>query len=615
MFNNEEFNFIDIGSVGGLPSPWNNSADNIDFLLNFEPNDEAKIEKKQMTYNTAVWKEDLTLPFYIYKGFNNTGSSLFEQNFEYVDQNWQALKQRGDIRLAETWHDRSSLVETKTLKCRAIDNILKDEFSDKKFHFLKIDAQGAEYNILQGAEKFLQTDCVGLHLELFVIPLYKNIKLLGEVKEYLETFGFELVKKFPTHGTFNSQHDCLFIHKDRSPKIKKVIENVYENAEKKEDSHTINLEFSKKINALYSYINSLKQSKAKVAIYGNGLVGQLIADELQEQVSVIFDKSNTTQSNNFIIEHPSKIDNYEFDKLVISVLGREKEIINTLDIDNNKIYTINLLVPAKSLVYIDKECAEFKEKNVLGPFTQESQVSFDETQVLDLCFNDQRNGLMIDVGAHHGSAARPFLKKDWTVYGYEPDPNNRKVVTEKLSEYATFHLSDYAVSDTEGKVLDFYASKESTGVSSLSSFTDKHEKVCQVTTTTLTQEVLKYQMKHLDFLKIDTEGHDLMVLEGFPWEKLEPSVVECEFEDFKSKPLGYSSNDIADFLHNKGYTVFISEWYPIVQYGTRHTWKRLYLYNKQLIDSQSWGNLLAFKNPPTEEELVRNIKDYANIEI
>jgi hypothetical protein len=92
---------------------------------------------------------------------------------------------------------------------------------------LKIDAQGAEYPILKGAEKLLSGSCIGLHLELFVIPLYKGIKLLDEVKGYLRGFGFELLKKFPAHGSFDSQHDCLFLKASPNSEIEKAISVIY----------------------------------------------------------------------------------------------------------------------------------------------------------------------------------------------------------------------------------------------------------------------------------------------------------------------------------------------------------------------------------------------------
>jgi FkbM family methyltransferase len=220
-------NFIDVGSVGDLPDPWFSNANKIKFVLNFEPSAAIKQSANSMTYNTAVWESEKTMPFYIYKGFRGTGSSLFKQNFKYVKDHFEELKERGPKKLANTWFERSKLVKATELKCKKIDTILQEEFSNTDFHFMKIDAQGAEYNILKGSEEFLKK-CCGLHLELFTIPLYENIMLLEEVQEYLKGFGFYLAKKFPSHGTFNSQNDCLFIKKGASSEIISVLKEVYD---------------------------------------------------------------------------------------------------------------------------------------------------------------------------------------------------------------------------------------------------------------------------------------------------------------------------------------------------------------------------------------------------
>ena len=219
--------FIDVGSIGGLPEPWRANANLVKFLLNFEPIDVPRRGPNSMTYNTAVWETEETLPFYVYKGLNATGSSLFKQNFEYVKANFEELRKRGPKDLADTWFERSELVETIELPCRTIDAVLKDELPDTPFHFIKIDAQGAEYNILKGAKGLLAGDCVGLHLELFVVPLYEGIALLDEVQALLAEFGFRLEKKFPAHGTFDSQHDCVFLKANGDPALLHEIRRVY----------------------------------------------------------------------------------------------------------------------------------------------------------------------------------------------------------------------------------------------------------------------------------------------------------------------------------------------------------------------------------------------------
>jgi FkbM family methyltransferase len=225
--NRGKIGFVDVGSIGGLTEPWRSSANLVKFLLNFEPNESPMRGSNFMTYNTAVWESEETLPFYIYKGFDATGSSLFKQNYEFVRKNFDTLKKRGPKNLAETWLDRSQLVSTTRLKCRTLDSILEDGFPSTEFHFMKIDAQGAEYNILKGSQTFLSGSCIGLHLELFVLPLYEGIVLLDEVEKYLLQFGFRLVKKFPAHGTFDSQHDCLFLKELGDPELLAVIRDLY----------------------------------------------------------------------------------------------------------------------------------------------------------------------------------------------------------------------------------------------------------------------------------------------------------------------------------------------------------------------------------------------------
>lgn len=223
-------NLIDVGSMGRLPEPWYSNASYIRNLLSFEPLDEPVTRKNVIVSSNALWKENCKRPFYIYKGLKSTGSSLFEQNFEYVNNNFNELKTCGPHRLAETWHERSEVIKITECDCKTLDYTLQELSLPFSFDFLKIDAQGAEYEILLGAENFLKDYCIGLHLELFNIPLYKGIKLLPEVTEYLDGFGFSLVKKLPFHGTFNSQNDCIFMKRTIPPyktEIKQLILKIY----------------------------------------------------------------------------------------------------------------------------------------------------------------------------------------------------------------------------------------------------------------------------------------------------------------------------------------------------------------------------------------------------
>jgi FkbM family methyltransferase len=217
-----KINVIDVGSLGNLPEPWLSNSRYIKNLLSFEPLENAGRKKNVIISASALWSEKCKKQFYIYKGFRSSGSSLFEQNFEYVGKNYEKLKNIGPRHLAETWRKRSQLVKAVEIECETLDSVIDDLNVPFSFDFLKIDAQGAEYEILLGAKDFLRDSCIGLHLELFNIPLYKGIKLLPDVVELLNLHEFELAKKMPLHGSFNSQNDCLFLRKD-VPSEKKEI--------------------------------------------------------------------------------------------------------------------------------------------------------------------------------------------------------------------------------------------------------------------------------------------------------------------------------------------------------------------------------------------------------
>ncbi len=221
-------NLIDVGSAGALPSPWQENAKMIQHMLRFEPRSTGRSANPNIvSVDAALWETECERDFYTYKGRGGSGSSLFEQNRDYVTSNWETLRSRGPERLAASWLERPELSRVERIALRTLDDVLAELNQPFRYHFLKIDAQGAEYEILKGGELFLGTSCGGLHLELFTLPLYKGIKLHSEVQAYLNGLDFDLVRQFPAHGSFDSQHDCLFLKRGAHGKIADTIREVY----------------------------------------------------------------------------------------------------------------------------------------------------------------------------------------------------------------------------------------------------------------------------------------------------------------------------------------------------------------------------------------------------
>jgi FkbM family methyltransferase len=216
---------------------------------------------------------------------------------------------------------------------------------------------------------------------------------------------------------------------------------------------------------------------------------------------------------------------------------------------------------------------------------------------------------MLDVGAQFGESLLPYRRLGWTIYAFEPDPNPSKLSSLDKLASDKVKIIRLAVSDVDGAEVPIYVSKESTGVTSLAPFLSTHESHSVVKTTTLLSFLKETEIERIDFLKIDTEGFDFHVLKGFPWEDADchPSVILCEFEDKKTVPLGYHWKEMARFLCDQGYGVWVSEWYPIEQYGGEHRFRRLVKFPCDLSDANGWGNLIAITPAMVTDACMRRL--------
>jgi hypothetical protein len=119
----------------------------------------------------------------------------------------------------------------------------------------------------------------------------------------------------------------------------------------------------------------------------------------------------------------------------------------------------------------------------------------------------------------------------------------------------------------------------------------------------------EFNIKTVNFLKIDTEGHDLFVLKSYPWDTYKPDIIECEFEDKKTvDKLGYNWKDLAEYLHELGYNIIVSEWYPIERYGITHKWRKFHKYPCKLYDPNAWGNFICIREQELYDNFCKELK-------
>jgi len=89
----------------------------------------------------------------------------------------------------------AAYVATQVVQQRALDE-LWPELPDADRPFLKVDVQGYEREVLAGATSALSR-CVGLELELSLVPLYEDAMLYREALDLAEEVGFALMRLEP----------------------------------------------------------------------------------------------------------------------------------------------------------------------------------------------------------------------------------------------------------------------------------------------------------------------------------------------------------------------------------------------------------------------------------
>ncbi|MFA5792091.1 MAG: FkbM family methyltransferase [Candidatus Paceibacterota bacterium] len=208
---------------------------------------------------------------------------------------------------------------------------------------------------------------------------------------------------------------------------------------------------------------------------------------------------------------------------------------------------------------------------------------------------------MIDVGAHTGTTLRYFLTNSFNVYAFEPVEQNLSKLIENYKGFKNLFVFSEALSDSSG-LKDFYLALDSDNTihefyHSLEKIPDDnyHKKgsVIKIKTASIDDLIKSGKIPDsIGYLKIDTEGHDLKVLEGAS--KLTCQVISIEYWGTQH-PLGISPSPphkMMDLLERRGYK------YCIV---IKHTKEGVSFYsNRPRFDDDSWGNILFFNESNSE---------------
>ena len=157
-----------------------------------------------------------------------------------------------------------------------------------------------------------------------------------------------------------------------------------------------------------------------------------------------------------------------------------------------------------------------------------------EDLLIDKVIGGKKKGFYVDIGANDPvrfNNTFRFYQKGWR--GINVEPNMRKYM--KLNRVRPRDTNIYCgISGSQGK-LSFYNFYTDT----LSTFSKKEadnyvkqgfdiESIKNIDTIPMKDLFRKYKANKIDFLSVDTEGYDLIILQSNDWKKFRPKVICIE---------------------------------------------------------------------------------------
>lgn len=162
----------DIGADGGLEERWKRLERYCFFIL-FEPRDDDVHKPGRAVFRTALWSSKQVRPFYATRF--PQASSLFRPNTDIASRHNNA--------------DNLEIVSTRKLAVDTMDDVIGDAYRPD---FIKTDTEGADLEILKGAERTITDRCLGLQVEVQFEQLRTGSPLFGECDLFIRKHGYVL---------------------------------------------------------------------------------------------------------------------------------------------------------------------------------------------------------------------------------------------------------------------------------------------------------------------------------------------------------------------------------------------------------------------------------------
>jgi len=198
---------IDVGARGGIDTKWYLLDEGNLRILGFEADPQECERLNRQTGDNHTY-----FPIAL---FNRAGaieiniaqspatSSIYLPNLSLMDR----FPNSDDLKV----------VKLNRVRCNTLDRVL-ELYNIRDADFLKVDTQGSEFQILEGARCTLKNFIFGVEVEVEFSQLYKNQPLFSDVDIYLRDLGFSLFDinlsrlKRKKYGNVYSKGQVLWAH-------------------------------------------------------------------------------------------------------------------------------------------------------------------------------------------------------------------------------------------------------------------------------------------------------------------------------------------------------------------------------------------------------------------
>lgn len=175
---------------------------------------------------------------------------------------------------------------------------------------------------------------------------------------------------------------------------------------------------------------------------------------------------------------------------------------------------------------------------------------------LDILRSKEDIKVIFDVGANIGQTAISFKKAfpNAVIYSFEPVKKTYNILVKNLSGYSDIHPVHLALGSEKGKTIITLNSDSQ--INSLKNPAQKSSLLTEeITIETGTNYCERNQITYVDVLKMDTEGFEMKILNGFNKKFLIKNVkfIYCEIGFDKNDPYKTHFSDIESYLKDLGF--------------------------------------------------------------